>query len=112
YGTFTGVPSGHSGKRSFGSNHEAASDRQICILGRSTIEVSRQPIRSRIIPLPSRAATICEPHWGQKYRVLPGEDSNPFSRLSPLVQRNRSRGTLVTVEKAEPCVFRQVRQWQ
>jgi hypothetical protein len=43
---------------------------------------------------------------------LQGEDSKPRSRLSPLVQRNRSRGTLLTVEKAEPWVFRHVTQWQ
>jgi len=55
---------------------------------------------------------MCDPHCGQKYRVLPGEDSKPLSRLSHLIQRNRSRGTLVTVEKAEPWVLRHVAQWQ
>jgi hypothetical protein len=63
-----------------------------------------------MVSLPSRAATICEPHWLQKYRVLPGEDSKPLSRSSPLIQLKRSRGTLVTVENADPCVLRQVRQ--
>src|SRR5260370_17090787 len=81
----------------------------MCILGRSAIGVSRQPIRSRTVSLPSRAATICEPHWVQKYRVLPGEDSKPLSRPSPLVQRKRSRGTLVAVKKDHPCLLPQVR---
>src|SRR4029079_13326527 len=102
----------HSGNSSFGLNHEAPSDRQIWTLGRWVVGVSKQPIRNRMVPLPSRSATICEPHCEQKYRVLPGEESKPLSRLSPLIQRKRSRGTLVTVEKADPCVFRQVRQWQ
>jgi hypothetical protein len=84
----------------------------MCILGRSAIVLSRQPIRSRIVPVPVRSATMCDPHCEQKYRVLPGEDSKPFNRLSPFVQRNRSRGTLLTVEKAEPWVFRHVAQWQ
>lgn len=69
-------------------------------------------MRSSTVSLLSRAATMCDPHREQKYRVLPGEDSKPFSKSSPLVQRKRSRGTLVTVEKAEPCVLRQGRQWQ
>jgi hypothetical protein len=56
----------------------------------------------------ARSATMCDPHCVQKYRFVPGEDSKPRIRLSPLVQRKRSRGTLVTVEKAEP----QVAQWQ
>src|SRR5207253_4327616 len=99
------MPSGHSGNWSLGSNHAAPSDRQMCTLGHAAIGASRQPIRSRMVSLPSRAATICEPHWVQKYRVLPGEDSKPLSRLSPLVQRKRSRGTLVTVEKADLCVL-------
>src|SRR4029453_6374961 len=45
-------------------------------------------------------------------RVLPVEDSKPLSRASPLIQRKRSRGTLVTVEKADPCVLRQGRPWE
>ena len=84
----------------------------MCTFGCCVIGVSRQPIRSIMVPVAGRSATIWEPHREQKNRVLPGEDSKPFNRLSPLVQRNRSRGTLVTVENAEPCAFRQVTQWQ
>ena len=109
---FGGLPSGHSGSWSFGSNHDAASDRQICALGRWVIAVSRHPIRSKMVPEPALSATTCDPHCVQKYLVLPGEESNPLSRPSPRVQRNRSRGTLVTVENAEPCALRQVAQWQ
>src|SRR5262245_1534143 len=55
---------------------------------------------------------MCEPHWLQKYLTLPGDASNPLRRSSPLTQRSRSRGTLGTVENAEPWVLRQVWQWQ
>jgi hypothetical protein len=55
---------------------------------------------------------MCDPHLVQKRRSLPGEDSKPARSSSPLVQRKCSRGTAEMDEKAEPCAFLHVRQWQ
>jgi hypothetical protein len=63
---FGGLPSAHSGNSSFGSYQLAASDRQMCTSGRSVIAVSRHPIRSSTVSLPSREATMCDPHCEQK----------------------------------------------
>ena len=86
--------------------------RQIWTCGRSVTGVSRQPSRSSTTGCATRSAIRCEPHRVQKRRNLPGEDSNAPSSSLPRVQRNFSRGTAVTDEKAAPCVLRQVWQWQ
>ncbi|MHC2281142.1 hypothetical protein ACVME8_007785 [Bradyrhizobium diazoefficiens] len=57
------------------------------------------------------SAMMCEPQRVQKRRNLPGEDSNAASS-SPRTHRNAARGTGITLENAEPCVLRQVWQWQ
>ena len=48
----------------------------------------------------TRSAMRCEPQRVQKRRNLPGDNSTAPSRSSPRIQRNVSRGTAVTEEKA------------
>src|SRR5262249_41076896 len=105
-------PSGFSGNCCLGSYQGAASDRQMWIWGLSVTRVSRQPRRSSRTGGGMRWARMGEPQREQKRRNLPGEDSMAPSCCSPRSQRNFSRGTAVTEEKAVPWVLRQVRQWQ
>ena len=76
-------PSGFSGNCCLGSYQGAASDRQIWTCGRSVTGVSRQPSRSSTTGWATRSAMMCEPHWVQKRRNLPGEDSKAPSRSAP-----------------------------
>jgi hypothetical protein len=55
---------------------------------------------------------MCEPHLEQKRRNFPGDDSKDDRKASPLTHRKAARGTGITLENAEPCVLRQVWQWQ
>ena len=109
----TSGPRGIFGELHLGIVPGGASDRQIWTCGRSVTGVSRQPSRSR--------TTGWAGALGHDVRAAPRAEAAELAGRGfegaqkfrgRAIQRNFSRGTAVTDEKAAPWVLRQVWQWQ